>query len=243
METRGGDAAQAAPVRDDDACPADAVHIVYGGTFDPIHHGHLAIARAARDALAVPVHLTPAADPPHRAPPGADAGQRARMVALAIEGEAGLVLDARELRRDGPSYTVDTLRELRRERGPVPIALLLGADSLLGLPAWHQWEALPGLAHLIVADRRGSDLDARLPPPLASALRGRWTDDPGALRRHPAGRVLRLHQPLHPGSATAVRAAIAAGGPWRGLVPDAVAEHIARQRLYGVHGNATGGPL
>lgn len=242
MAGLGGDAAQAARPPGSGR-GTDAMHIVYGGTFDPVHHGHLAIARAARDALAATVHLTPAADPPHRAPPGADAAQRARMVALAIAGEPGLALDERELRRDGRSYTVDTLRELRRERGQAPIALLLGADSLLGLPAWHQWDALPDLAHLIVADRGGSELDARLPPPLADALRGRWSDDPDALRRQPAGRVLRLHQPLHPGSATAVRAAIAAGGPWRALVPGAVAEHIARQRLYGVHGTATGGPL
>jgi len=228
----------------DGAGAADILHIVYGGTFDPVHNGHLAIARAACAALAAPVHLTPAADPPHRAPPGADAAQRARMVALAIQGEPGLALDERELRRDGPSYTVDTLRELRRERGQAaPIALLLGADSLLGLPTWHQWQALPELAHVIVADRHGSDLDARLPPDLAAALRGRWTDDPAPLHHHPAGRVLRLHQPLHPGSASAVRQAIAAGGPWRELVPVAVADHIARHDLYGVHGTATGRPL
>lgn len=222
----------------------DALHIVYGGTFDPVHNGHLAIARAACAALAAPVHLTPAADPPHRAAPGADAVQRARMVALAIQGEPGLVLDERELGRDGPSYTVDTLRELRRERGPAaPLALLLGADSLLGLTSWHQWRVLPELAHLIVADRRGSDLGARLPPDLAEALGSRWTGDAGQLRRSPAGRVLRLQQPLHPGSATAVRQAIAAGGRWRDGVPVAVADYILRHHLYGVHGTATGRPL
>src|SRR5690606_16055338 len=218
--------------------------VLYGGTFDPVHLGHLAIARGARDALGCAIHLMPAADPPHRPPPGADAAQRVRMLELAIGGEPGLLLDERELRRDGPSYTVDTLRELRRELGEAaPVALLLGADSLLGLAGWHQWQALPDLAHFIVADRRGSDLDARMPPALAAAPDGRWTDEPGGLRRRPAGRVLRLHQPLHPGSATAVRAAIAAGGAWRALLPDAVAGHIARHRLYGVHGTATGGSL
>ncbi|HLT43459.1 MAG TPA: nicotinate-nucleotide adenylyltransferase [Luteimonas sp.] len=218
--------------------------VLYGGTFDPVHLGHLAIARGARDALGCAIHLMPAADPPHRPPPGADAAQRVRMLELAIGDEPGLLLDERELRRDGPSYTVDTLRELRRELGQAaPIALLLGADSLLGLPAWHQWSELPGLCHFIVADRGGSDLDARLAPALAAALEGRWSDRPDPLRAAPAGRVLRLHQPLHPGSATGVRRAIAAGGSWRELVPTAVADHIVDQHLYGVHGTDPAGPL
>jgi len=117
-----------------------SLHLVYGGTFDPIHSGHLAIARAARDALACTVHLMPAGDPPHRAPPGADGATRATMVALAIDGVPGLVLDRRELERQGRSYTVDTLAELRTELGPSkPLAWLVGADSLLGLPGWHRW--------------------------------------------------------------------------------------------------------
>jgi len=220
------------------------IHVVYGGTFDPVHLGHLAIARGARDALGCAIHFTPAADPPHRPPPGADAAQRVRMLELAIGDEAGLLLDRRELRRDGPSYTVDTLRELRRDLGQAaPVALLLGADSLLGLPAWHQWTALPELCHFIVADREGSDLDARLAPALAAALEGRWSEDPDTLRAAPAGRALRLHQPLHPGSATGVRRAIDAGGAWRGLVPAAVADHIVNRRLYGVHGPDTAPPL
>ncbi|MGE8260938.1 MAG: nicotinate-nicotinamide nucleotide adenylyltransferase, partial [Stenotrophomonas sp.] len=119
------------------------LRIYYGGTFDPVHLGHLAIARAARDQLQVAVRLLPAADPPHRAAPGADAAQRLAMLALAIGDEPGLLLDRRELdraeRQPGvPSYTVDTLRELRAELGPrQPIAWLVGADSLLALPSWH----------------------------------------------------------------------------------------------------------
>ena len=209
----------------------------YGGTFDPVHDGHLAIARAARDALDCAIRFMPAADPPHRPPPGADAAQRADMLALAIDGEPGLRLDLRELHRDGPSYSVDTLRGLRAEYGnDAPIALLVGADSLLGLPTWHDWTALFGLAHFVVADRPGSALDARLPPVLAEAVAGRWIDDPAALRDAPAGCLLRLHQPLHPGSATDVRRLIRAGGPWRARVPAAVAGYIVRERLYGVDG-------
>ncbi len=218
--------------------------VLYGGTFDPVHHGHLAIAHAARDALGVPIHFMPAADPPHRAAPGADASQRATMLALALADEPDFHIDLRELRREGPSYSVETLRALRGELGAgIPVALLLGADSLLGLPTWHEWSALFELAHLVVADRDDSDLDAALPPELAEALAGRWTEDPSALCAERAGRLLRLQQPLHPASATQVRAGIAGGGPWREMVPAGVADYIVRQRLYGVHEGHTPAPV
>ena len=213
------------------------LQLFYGGTFDPVHNGHLAIAAAARDELDCVVRLMPAADPPHRAPPGADAEQRARMLELAVADQPGLCVDRRELQRQGRSYTIDTLLQLRGELGwDQPLALLVGADSLLGLPTWHDWTALFGLAHFVVADRPGSALDARLPPVLAEAVAGRWIDDPAALRDAPAGCLLRLHQPLHPGSATDVRRLIRAGGPWRARVPAAVAGYIVRERLYGVDG-------
>lgn len=217
---------------------ASRLHICYGGTFDPFHNGHLAIARAARDAFRVPVHLMPAADPPHRALPGATAAQRAHLLDVAVRGEAGLCVDRRELRRaerepDARSYTIDTLRELRAERGgDLPVALLVGADSLLGLPTWREWPALFDLAHFIVADRPGSPLDGGLPPVLADALAGRWTPLPDDLQRTPAGRVYRLDHPLQPESATGIRRRIAAGEPWRQLVPAAVADAIADERLY-----------
>lgn len=209
------------------------LHVCYGGTFDPVHHGHLAIARAARDALATGVAMMPAADPPHRAPPGASAEQRAAMLELAIAGEAGLSLDRRELRRDGPSYSAATLRELRAELGPaVPIALLVGADSFRGLPDWHDWRSLFALAHLVVAERARNPLDSALPPELAEAVAGRWTGGREALLQRPAGCVLRLRQPLHAGSASAIRRRIASAAPWRHVVPEAVADYIDRHNLY-----------
>ncbi|WP_411851699.1 nicotinate-nucleotide adenylyltransferase [Stenotrophomonas sp. LGBM10] len=215
------------------------LRIYYGGTFDPVHLGHLAIARAARDQLQVAVRLLPAADPPHRAAPGALAADRATMLTLAIDGEPGLLLDRQELERAErlpgvPSYTVDTLRELREALGPQrPLAWLVGADSLLGLPQWHEWEALFGLAHFIVADRQGSALDQALPPALAQALQGRWTRREQDLLETPGGRVLRLDAPLRPESATRVREQIQAGGPWRALLPPTVAGYIADRGLYG----------
>jgi len=218
--------------------------ILYGGTFDPVHNGHLAIAGAARDVLGGPVYFMPAADPPHRPVPGATAAQRAAMLALATADDPDFRVDLRELGRQGPSYSVETLRELRRELGDAaPVALVIGADSLLGLPGWREWRALLDLAHFVVADRPGSGLDRPLPPPLAGALEGRWSTGAEPLRDRPGGRVLRLRQPLHPGSATRVRDCIAAGGPWRELVPPPVADYIVRQGLYGLHGSQTPGPV
>jgi len=213
---------------------APGLRVFYGGTFDPIHEGHMAIARAARDACDAAIHLLPAADPPHRAVPGAAAVDRAAMVGLAIQDEPRLLLDLREMERAGPSWTVETLRHLRAELGPgVPLAWLVGADSFLGLPTWKSWRELLDLAHFIVADRPGSPLDGDLAAELDSAVAGRWTTNPDDLCHGPAGRVLLLHQPLQPQSATELRHRIAAGQPWRGLVPPDVAAYISEHGLYG----------
>jgi nicotinate-nucleotide adenylyltransferase len=217
---------------------SDALRIFYGGTFDPVHDGHVAIACAARDACDADVRFVPAGDPAHRVPPGAAARDRAAMVALAIAGIPRLHIDLRELERDGRTWTADTLVGLRAELGPrVPLAWLVGADSFRGLPSWKDWTGLFGLAHFIVAERPGSPLDAALAPGLATALAGRLTDDPAVLRQRPHGRVLRLHQPLQAHSATDLRQRIAAGLPWRGLVAPAVADYIAGHRLYGAPGS------
>ena len=222
------------------AAGQQGVWLLYGGTFDPVHNGHLAIARCAAAELQVPVHLMPAADPPHRAPPGANAAQRAHMLELAVAGEPALQVDTRELQRAArlpgvPSWTVDTLREIRAQIGPQrPLAMLMGADSLLGLPSWHEWEHLLDLAHIVVAERPGSGLDGALPAALAQRLNGAWAGSAQALADAPAGRVWRLRQPLHSESATALRALIANGGhQWRDLLPSAVAEYILAQGLYG----------
>lgn len=225
-----------------DVEPPDALLVLYGGTFDPVHNGHLAVARAARDRLGAPVHLMPAADPPHRAPPGAAAATRAALLDLAVAGEPGLVVDRRELERSGRSWTVDTLRALREHAPARPVALLLGADGFRGLPGWKEWESLFGLAHFVVAERAGDPLDHGLPAPLAARVEGRWVDDPALLQAAPAGRLLRLRQPLTPESATGVRHRIATGAPWRHLVPEAVAARIEAEGLY-AHGGDRATPL
>jgi nicotinate-nucleotide adenylyltransferase len=211
--------------------------LFYGGTFDPVHNGHLAIAAAAGATLGVDVRLMPAADPPHRSAPGATAAQRAEMLDLAVRDRVGLRVDRRELARTTRSYTIDTLRELRGEFGhDVPIAFLIGADSLLGLPTWKEWRALLDGAHFVVAERPGSAIHAAIEggidPMLADAVAGRWAADATALHSAPGGRLLRLHQPLHGASASEIRRRIVAAEPWRDQLPAAVADYIERQGLY-----------
>lgn len=210
------------------------LRILYGGTFDPIHNGHLAVARHARDALHGIVSLLPARDPPHKGATAVDAAGRARMCALAIDGLAGLEVDTRELRRDAPSWTCDTLREVRAEIGDrAPLALLVGADGFLGLPTWKEWRELAHFAHFVVAERPGFDLDAAMVPELAAEFAPRFTPSADALHGAPAGLAWRLRQPPTPESATELRRRIAAGQPWRDWVPAAVADYIVRHHLYG----------
>ena len=217
--------------------------VLYGGTFDPVHRGHLAIAEAARDRLGATVHLLPSADPPHRARTGADATHRAAMLALAVDGQPGLRIDLRELERGMPTRTTDTLCAVREEVGEdAPVAFVLGADSFRDLPNWKGWPGLLDQAHWVVAARGGHPLDALLSPLLEASTRHRWTADATALRARPGGRLLLLDQPLHPASASQVRARIAAGGAWHGLVPDAVAAYIGRHRLYMGPGAGSGPP-
>lgn len=211
--------------------------VCYGGTFDPVHNGHLAVARTARDALDADVALVPAHDPPHKGPTRAEAAQRAAMLDLAVAGEPRLSVDRRELGREGPSYSFDTLGEFRAERGETaPIAWLVGADSLLQLHTWHRWRELFDRAHILVVQRPGSPVDAaRLraqAPDVLAEIADRWLP-PGDLQRTAHGGFALLPMPeLRPESSTALRHRIREGGDWRGWVPPAVAEYIVRQRLY-----------
>ncbi len=218
---------------------AAELRVFYGGTFDPVHNGHLAIACAARDVLGVDITFLPAADPPHRPAPGASAVDRVAMLQLAIAGVPGLRLDLREIDQHAcdssvRSWSVHTLRALRVELGPnASIVWLLGADSFIGLPGWKCWRELFELTNFVVAERTGSTLGQAIAPELAQMLDGRWVDDVAALRAAPAGLVLRLRQPLQAHSATDLRSRIHAGIPWRQLVPVAVADYIAAKNLYG----------
>lgn len=205
---------------------------IFGGTFDPIHIGHLRVAVEISEALDADVRMLPAPVPPHRPQPLASAGQRMAMLEIGIRGCARLHADDRELRRDGPSYSVDTLIELRAEIGMnAPLVLCVGADAFAGFASWHRHEAIFELAHVLILTRPGAADRVAWPEPLraqAVARRGSLAQ----LRTEAAGRIAELAVTPLAISATAVRTLIAAGRDPRFLVPDAVAAYIAANGLY-----------
>jgi nicotinate-nucleotide adenylyltransferase len=213
------------------------LRILYGGTFDPVHQGHLAIARAVAAAYEHSVTLVPAADPPHRPPPGASADQRATMLELAIDGDQRLSVDRRELRRDGRSFTVDTLRQVRGEVGPeASIIWVLGMDSLLQLDTWHDWQHIFDLANVLGVQRPRTQVDAswlaQKSPGVYAEVNKRWCDV-GQLSHRPAGGYAALSMsPLREESATDVRQRVAAGQDWSQCVSAAVADYILESGLY-----------
>ncbi|HMS78409.1 MAG TPA: nicotinate (nicotinamide) nucleotide adenylyltransferase, partial [Burkholderiaceae bacterium] len=195
---------------------------IVGGTFDPPHVGHLALARAARDAWALDeVRLMPTGRSWQKAAGGASAAQRLEMVRLALDGVAAgerLALDDREVRRDGPTYTVDTLRALRAELGPdVMLVLVLGSDQLRNLHTWHRWRELFEHAHVVATQRERVPLDA-LPPEVEAELAARGA---GALPDAPAGAIAFFRMPAVPVSPAAPRAPLARGGRPPRLSPPA----------------------
>jgi nicotinate-nucleotide adenylyltransferase len=215
-----------------------AVLAILGGTFDPIHYGHLRLAADVKRALSLAeVRLVPAGLPPHRAPPVASGEHRLAMAALGCAEFPGLVADDREVRRAGPSYTVATLESLRAEQPNRPLALLIGADAFAGLEQWRRWEQLFTLAHFLVVERPGTvfDLDS-LPAKLRTQWERRLTEDRARVERALAGAILRVTVTPQPISASAIRAALVRGkaghAEVRGLLPASVLAYIERNQLY-----------
>ena len=204
---------------------------VLGGTFDPVHIGHLRSALELRERLAFEqVRLMPCHRPPHRAQPGASAEQRLRMLELALAGETELCADARELRRPGPSYTFDTLTELRAELGAhCSLSLIMGADAFAGLDTWHRWRELPQLAHIVVMARPDCPLPAE--GPVAELLRA-LRAEPAVLREKICGAIVPVALTPLPISATAIRELLRSGRSPRYLLPDAVWSFIREHALY-----------
>ena len=214
-----------------------------GGTFDPVHYGHLRFADDVRRALGLAqVRLVPAGDPPHRAGPAASAADRLAMLKLGVREFPGLVVDERELHRAGKSYTVMTLEELRREFPQSPLLLLLGADAFRGLPDWHRWQEIFRLAHIVVVDRPGVTLAPSLAAPLLPYWRERLTEDSSVLLTRPSGSI--LVQAITPReiSATTLRAELGKGSAARdlpaGLLPPAVLAYIDLHHLYDTRSDA-----
>jgi len=209
---------------------------ILGGTFDPVHIGHLRVAWEAAEALNAQVRLVPAQVPPHRPAPVASVAQRVRMLQLALAGQQRLTLDTRELNRAGPSYTFDTLQSLRAEFGDSrPLILLLGADAFAGLPTWHRWGELFDLAHIVVLTRPGHC--AALPPELAHRVGARRVEIARRLSESAAGHVFELAVTPLEISASQVRAMLAQGRDPRWLLPDAL---LAAPELLAVYRPTTG---
>ena len=210
---------------------------IFGGTFDPVHFGHLRLAEEAVDALGLQgVRWIPAGRPALRDAPRVGPRQRLDMVRLAIAGNPRFELDPAEVDASGPSYTVPTLERLRRPEvcGAVrPLVLLVGNDAFAGMAGWHRWERLFELAHIAVAHRPGYSVDPdRLPPALAGEFRRRLCADPGQLAGAPAGCIATFAMTPLDISATRIRSLLSNGASPRYLMPDSVIAHIHEYRYY-----------
>lgn len=207
---------------------------ILGGTFDPIHYGHLRTALDVQQALGLDeLRFIPLRHPPHREPPRLGAEQRAELVELAISDQPGLRLDRRELAREGVSYSVDTLLSLRRELGAeLPICLLMGQDAFGGFQSWRAPERVMELAHLVIMRRP----DAAPPeqPYLRRLLGERRRDDPVALREVPAGLLYLVDVTQLEISSTAIRSLLARGLSPRFLLPETVLARIRSRGYYAV---------
>ena len=210
---------------------------IFGGTFDPIHYGHLRLAEeVAETASLKEMRFVPAGIPRLRRAPVASPQGRAAMVRLAIRGNSRFILDEREIRRHGVSYSVESLREFKQELGEcVILCFITGADAFMKLAEWHSWRELFGLCHFIIAARPGHALitnrDA-LPRELKKECAQRWVSGPDALKRASSGLIFVAPTTLLDISATIIRARIAAGKSIRYLIPDAAIDYIAANHLY-----------
>jgi nicotinate-nucleotide adenylyltransferase len=219
------------------AHPASAARVLLGGSFDPVHHGHLRAALEAAELLDCErVDLLPASMPALRSKLAASRSHRRAMLELAIHDEPRLGLDDRELTRPGTTYTVDTLTELRRELGPrTPLLFLLGADAFARLPGWQRWRELLDLAHLIVLNRPGEPLR----PPADERFGAAHVAQARRLLELPAGHWSCLEVTPLAISATDLRQRCSEGRSLRYLLPERVLCYLRQHRLYQVAGNPT----
>ncbi len=207
---------------------------IFGGTFDPIHYGHLRLAEEAAEQLGLgQVRWIPAGQPPHRAAPRVTSRHRLDMVRLATADNARFCVDAAEVEAEAPSYTVPTLERLRGELGTArPLVLLVGADAFAGLPTWHRWRDLLDLAHVAVSHRPGFPVEpASLPRELAEVFAVRRSDPP-ALAKVPAGAIVTFAMTQLAISATQIRKLLANGESPRYLLPGSVVHYIEQNHLY-----------
>lgn len=206
---------------------------IFGGTFDPIHYGHLRTAFEMLQALRFrEVRFIPSGDPPHRGKTFANSELRLEMVTAATQNEARFVVDDRELRRDGPSYTVDTLASLRQEQADASLGLILGMDAFLGLSSWYRWDEILSFAHIVVAHRPGW----RAPDigPLGELIAEHGTHRVEDLHEQLAGHI-HIHAVTQLEiSSTEIRDLVVAGRDPRFLMPDVVRNVIMNSSCYSI---------
>ncbi len=201
---------------------------VYGGTFNPVHYGHLRTALEVKELFELEqLRLIPCRLPPHRQQPEVDGETRLAMLELAIVDTLGLQTDRRELDRQGASYMVDTLQSLRAEHPADGLILFIGADAFAGLESWYQWRQLFEYAHVVVMTRPGFE-----PPPLSGFFQQRLSVDRQALRQNPWGCLYFQAVTALEISATRIRELIASGRDAKFLLPDPVLDYIRQHQLY-----------
>ena len=204
---------------------------LFGGTFDPVHYGHLRCADDARQKLNLEkLVLLPSGTPPHRPAPQATTAQRLEMLGLACQEFPYLAVDVRETRRDGPSYMVETLQELRAEFPQRPLLLLIGQDAANHLDTWFHWEQLFVLAHIVIMTR--PDSTSQYSQSLAEQIQPRLCPDTQDLRSNQAGSVLQLQVTSIDVSATNIKQTIGMGRSLKQMLPAAVIDYINKNRLY-----------
>lgn len=209
---------------------------ILGGSFDPVHFGHLRLAQEARDFLDLSeIRFIPVGHPPHRAPPTVSDAHRMAMLELALRDNLSFRVDTHELGKTTPSYTIGTLESLRAEVGEqTPLVLFMGADQFTLLHTWRRWEELTNLAHILVAMRPSTEPFAPdgLAPKVSAWFRAHLKDDPAVIRDHAAGHIFLLGLTPLAISSTAIRATIAAARSPRYLLPDPVLDYIHANKLY-----------
>jgi nicotinate-nucleotide adenylyltransferase len=212
-------------------CSADGPLAFFGGTFDPVHYGHLRCADEARQKLGLKnLYLLPAGSPPHRDVPQASVKQRLDMLELARKEFPHLLIDDRETRRSGPSYMVDTLRELRSEFPDRPLMLLVGQDAANHLHCWSRWRQLFDLANIVILTRPGAHTVYQ--PDLERQIQLRSSSDVEDFCKSKAGLVLHLEVEPIEISATNIKRKIHTGNMLASTLPAAVLEYIVKNRLY-----------
>lgn len=207
---------------------------IFGGSFDPIHFGHLRPALEILEALSLDhMRFIPSGQPPHRDAPVADAAQRLAMLKAALAPEPRFQVDERELKRAAPSYTFDTLAELKAEHPHDRLVLVLGLDAFLGFTTWHRWKDILELAHLVIVHRPGSSLESEvIHGEIAMLVQEREVDDADALMKQAAGRLMFQSVTQLEISSSQVRETAARGGDIRFLVPEAVRALIQDSHCY-----------